>query len=45
MAVESGTCAKLVTVAFVTGVAVGFILNTKLRKGLSNFLDSVKGNL
>jgi len=35
MTVESGTCVKLCVVAFVTGVALGFVLNTRLRKWIN----------
>ena len=34
MTVTNSACAKLVAVSFVAGVAVGFLLNTKIRKWL-----------
>jgi hypothetical protein len=33
--VTDTTCAKLVTAAFVAGVACGFLLNTRLRRWLN----------
>jgi hypothetical protein len=33
--VTDTTCAKLVTVAFVTGIACGFVLNNRLRRWLN----------
>ena len=35
MAVSDGTCVRVATVSFALGVAVGFVLNTKIRRWLA----------
>ena len=35
MAVSDGTCVRIATVSFALGVAVGFVLNNKIRRWLA----------